>query len=115
MIKQALMISTLLMVGGCASTSMPTNMASTAAAIRSAEEMGANENPRAALHLQLAQEQSDRAKAIMEAGGDKEEASMLLARSEADAELALALARQESTRTEAKAAMERVKVLKQSN
>ncbi len=73
---------------------MPTErLQSSAAAIRAAEEVGADRVPEAQLHLQLAKEQSDRAKKMIDNGGDRDEAKLVLARAESDANLALALAR----------------------
>jgi hypothetical protein len=83
-------------------------------AIRTAEEVGANEVPIAALHLQLAKEELAEATAMHERG-DKEEAESMLMRAEADAELAVVLSRQDAERTEAAAAVERVRVLRSEN
>jgi hypothetical protein len=99
----------------CATTSSTERLEASAAAIRSAEEIGAQNIPQANLHLQLAKEQSQHAKQLIEAGGDKEEAASLLARAEVDAELARALAREDSTRTQAQQAIDRVKTINQTN
>jgi len=93
----------------------PEKVAAPAIAIRSAEEIGADKVPQAALYLQLAKEQSENARQVMAGGGDKERAESLLARAEVDAELARALARQDSTRSEAQRAIDKVKTLKQTN
>jgi hypothetical protein len=76
-----------------------------AAAIRSAEEVGAARSPQASLHLQLAKEQLERARR-MTGDSDAARAQLLLKRSEADAELALALARSEAARSGAQKAAE---------
>ncbi len=94
---------------GCAGAPLRTE-ASTSG-IRAAEEVGASKVPKAALHLQLAREELAKAKA-MSANGDKDEATSLLARSEADAELAVALSREDAEKTEAQAAVERVRQLR---
>lgn len=78
-----------------------------AAAIRTAEEVGAREVPQASLHLQLAQESFDRARELYD-DGDADEAASMLLRSEADAELAVVLARAEAERTQAQEAIQRV-------
>ena len=97
---------------GCATAPEPTErVASTQAAIRSAEEVGAKQVPQAALHLQLAHEQADRAKQLIQAG-DNERAGYILMRAESDAELALAMARESSLRSDAQHALERVRALK---
>ena len=82
--------------------------ASSQAAIRAATEVDAQQVPQAALHLKLAQEQLDNGKALME-DGDNSRASYVLMRSQADAELALALARENKTRSDAQAMLDRVR------
>ena len=82
--------------------------ASSQAAIRAATEVDAQQVPQAALHLKLAQEQLDKGKALI-ADGDNSRASYVLMRSQADAELALALARENKTRTDAQAMIDRVR------
>lgn len=68
-------------------------MADAQSAERSARELGANGVPDAALSLTLAQEQIAEGKKAMEKG-DNERADGLLRRAKADAELALAKARE---------------------
>jgi Domain of unknown function (DUF4398) len=91
----------LMLLAACASAPEPTErMASAESAMRAAKEVGANQVPQAQLHTQLAQEQLDRAhKAI--ADGDNERADRLLLRATADAELALAIAREVASEHEA--------------
>jgi pyridoxal biosynthesis lyase PdxS len=67
------------------------------AAVRGAEEAGASDVPEAALHMKLAQEQIDRAKKLME-DDDNLEAEELAVRANQDAELALALARENQSK-----------------
>ncbi len=99
---------------GCASVPEPTDrMESSAAAIRAAEEVGANKVPQAALHLQLAHEQEASAKRAM-ADGDKEQAGSLLMRAQSDAELAVALARENQTHIDAEQATQKSKALDES-
>jgi hypothetical protein len=82
---------------GCASYPPPTERVTTAeAAIRGAEEVGAGQVPRAALHLKLAQEQTDKARALMQ-DGYNERAEQTLKRAQADAELAIAISKENST------------------
>ncbi len=64
----------------------------TQAAIRSASEVGAERDPTAALHLQYAREQFTQAEGLSR-DGEGPRAERVLARSEADAELAIALTR----------------------
>jgi hypothetical protein len=96
---------------GCAQAPLRSTEASTSG-IRAAEEVGAPAVPRAALHLQLAKEELEHARGLA-ANGDKDQASSLLLRAEADAELAVALSREATEGSEARAAVERVHQLRQ--
>jgi hypothetical protein len=87
-------------------------MASSEAAVRGAQEVGASSNPQAQLHLKLAQEQLAHAKQLMNEGENRR-ADFLLLRADADAELAIALAREVTTRTAAEQASSQVQSLKQ--
>lgn len=81
-------------VAGCAAMPAPTaKVASSAAAIRAAEELQATQTPAAQLRLQYAQDQYAEAQKRI-AAGDNEKADLLLMRAEADAELAVAIAKQ---------------------
>jgi hypothetical protein len=96
----------------CASAPEPVErIASTRAAIRSAEEVGAKHVPDAALHLQLAHEQSDHAKQLI-AAGEMERANFVLMRAESDAEVALALARETSMQHDAQQELDKVRALR---
>jgi hypothetical protein len=82
------------------------------AAIRGAIEISANASPpRAALHLQLAQEQVDKAKRYI-ADGLNQRAELALRQAQADAELAIALARNEEMKKRAEAARAKVDKLR---
>lgn len=81
---------------------------------RSAEEMGAESDPQAQLHVKLAEEQLNRAKGLM-ASGDNRRAEYVLVRAKGDAELALALARAASAKVEARRAIERATALQSQN
>lgn len=110
------LIGILALVAGCGTTmATPTGVhaESTTASIRAAQEVGASHTPQAALHLQLAQEQFDAARK-MDNPDDRDHADRLLMRSQADAELALALARTETEKAAAQGALARVKTLKDS-
>jgi type IV pilus biogenesis protein CpaD/CtpE len=100
-------------VAGCASAPPLRTEASTSG-IRAAEEVGAAKVPQASLHLQLAKEELALAKALS-AKGEKEQAASMLLRAEADAELAVVLSHEDAEKTEAKAAVERVRQLRQDN
>lgn len=98
---------------GCGGMPPPNDqLAASQAAIRAAEEVGGNSDPRAALHLKLAREQLEQAKALIQ-DDDNEAAERLLKRAEADAELALAIAKQRNTQAEAEEAMRQVEQLLQ--
>jgi len=91
---------------GCASHPPPTQqMADVQSANRGATELGAQENPRAALHLKLAEEQLALARKAA-ADDDNERAKSLLMRAKADAELAVALTREDSAKVQQGKAME---------
>ncbi len=92
----------------CASFPPPTNtMASSIASVRGAEELGAANVPQAALQLQLANEEISRARVLM-ADGDNEKAHYMALRAGNDAELAIALTRENAARSEAAKAKQRV-------
>ena len=100
------------MLAACASTPVPADkLANSQAAVRSAEEMNAERNPDAALYLRLAREQLDDAKKKIK-DGDNERATYVLARAQADAEVALNLAREAQTRADAQKTIESVQQIK---
>lgn len=96
----------------CASTTPSTEKAtSSSGAIRAAEEVGATHSPDAALYLQLAKEEFGRATAMNDKR-DKARADRLLLRAQTDAELSLALARNENEKAAAVSAIDQVRKLK---
>jgi hypothetical protein len=100
------------MVVGCSSTLPPDRVADPRAALRAASEMGAQSNPRASLHLKLAQDQMARADALQK-DGKEAEASWMMLRADADAELALVLTKQEKEQIEAQEIQTKIQSLKQ--
>ena len=86
-------------------------MAASQAAIRAAEEVGAAQDPQAALHLKLAHEQFDKAKSMMDAESN-EQALRLLLRSQADAEVARAFAKKVASILAAEEAEKQIQKLK---
>ena len=91
--------------GACASMPPPTQrMADAESAQRSAREVGANNEPSAQLSLKLADEQIAQAQAAMK-DGDNARADSLLIRAKADAELAIAKAREKNARVAGKEAV----------
>jgi pyridoxal biosynthesis lyase PdxS len=83
---------------GCASYPAPNEqVASSLASVRGAEEAGAMNVPEAALHVKLAQEQIEQAQALMK-NDDNMRAEDLASRAFQDAELALAIAREDAAK-----------------
>lgn len=103
--KNSLLIPIALIMGaGCASYPPPTDhLASAIAATRGAQEGGAPRVPSAALHLKLAQEEVEQARAMIE-NDQNERADFMTLRAYNDAELALALARADAARLRAERA-----------
>ena len=100
-------------IAGCA-TAVPTEKVALAAdaSIRAAEELGAPKIPQASLHLQLAKEETGRAEKLI-ADGDPKRAEGILTRAQADAELAVAEAREAPMKIEAQQEMEKARALQQ--
>jgi uncharacterized protein YqfA (UPF0365 family) len=98
---------------GCGAEAPPSERLVTAeSAIRGGLELGANAAPpRAALHLQLAQEQVDKAKHYI-AEGLQQRAELVLRQAQVDAELAIALARNEEMKQRVEAARSKLDRLK---
>jgi hypothetical protein len=90
---------------GCGGSFPPPtqDLSAAQAAERSAIELGAAGQPQARLHLALAQEQMAKARAAMK-DGNNERADGLLLRAKSDAELAIALTRDQTAKTEAQKA-----------
>ena len=99
---------------GCAGAPVPhERMASSAAAIRAAEEVGAKNQPQAELYLKLARDELERANALIQ-NGENELARLVLMRAEADAELSIALSKEAVARAQAQQAMAQVQSLKRA-
>jgi hypothetical protein len=101
---------------GCgASFPPPTQkLADTESAERSAAELGAAGQPKAQLHLQLAQEQVVQAKAAI-VDGNNERADSLLSRARSDAELAVVLTREQTARADSQKATEQSNTQRETN
>jgi hypothetical protein len=95
----------------CAHEPTMQRMEESASAVRAAEEVGARKQPVAALHLQLAKEQMERAQKMIK-DGDRENGEMMLVRAEADADLAVALSRTAQEQADAQGAVDKVRQLK---
>ena len=108
MIKQTVTFVAVLALGGCAAVQIPADrLESNEASIRGAEEVGAEGVPEARLHLEMAKDQTAAAKKMAAAGDER--ALLVLARAQADAELALAIARESSVHADAVAAADDLK------
>ena len=96
-----------LFLAACGSSIPPPSdrLVTAEAALRSARELGAEREPKAALHLKLASEQIDQAKKLM-ADEDNRRADLVLQRASSDAELAVMLAKENAARAEADKAQE---------
>jgi hypothetical protein len=102
-------LATSFALAGCASNPLPpARVTDTQASIAAADAVGAANNPRAALHLKLAREQLQQGEALLR-DGDDDEARLVLERARIDAELALALTREEQARKESKVALEKAR------
>jgi hypothetical protein len=97
---------------GCGGAAVPQEQFSAAqASVKGAEVAGANEDPRAALYLKLAREEVEKAKALM-ADDENEQAARIIDRAQADADLALVMAKEARAKKEASDTREQVDDLK---
>lgn len=114
-IYSLMMITTPLLASCGASVPPPTQrMADAQSAHRSAEELGADKNPEAQLSLKLASDQIDLAQKAMKEG-ENARAESLLIRAQADAELAIAQVREETSTDEVKEAVSDSAAQKETN
>lgn len=99
-------------MAACGGAGAPTHqLTESNSAIRAAEEVGAANTPKAALHLKMARDHLRNAEALI-AEEEYEDAALVLKRAEADADLSLALARESQARAQAEQAMRKVQELK---
>lgn len=88
-----------------------TKLTEVQASVRAAEEVGAPDQPQAALHLQLARDEIAKAKKLADDGED-EDAALYLERARADAELAIQIARTQTEQQKAQAAWAKTQDIK---
>lgn len=88
-------------------------LASTEAAIRSAKELGAQNDPQASLHVKLAEEQVQNAKHLIHEDENKR-ADLVLQRASSDAELAVMMTKERSAKTAAQKARENLNTNQQA-
>ncbi len=101
-----------IVLAGCATVPLPAEeLEQTQATIRSAEVLGAESVPTAKLHLQYAKDEQATAKNLAARGDER--ALTLLSCAQADADLALVLARESQVRRQAVQAAEQVGTLRQ--
>lgn len=104
-----------LALAACATVPAPqVRLADSQAAVRAAGEVGADKVPKAALHLQLANEGLETAQKMI-SKGQNERAEYTLQRAQADAELAIALAKLEPVRNKVLQTTEQLEQLKAKN
>jgi hypothetical protein len=91
-----------LAAAACGSSYAPPaeRLASSEAALRSARELGAQEDPQAALHVKLADDQLATGRHLMR-DGENRRAALVLERAKSDAELAIALTREKQAKAAA--------------
>ena len=100
------------LAAGCGASAPPTlQLTESKSAIRGAEEAGASDTPKAALHLKMARDHLKNAEQLI-GDEDYDDASLVLKRAQADAELAISLAKEAKARSDAEDAMARVQKLK---
>ncbi len=105
------LVALALVAGGCAQAARPDDqLVASAASVRTAQEIGAQSVPRAALALQLAEDELQHARDLIN-NGDNEKARFQLLRSKADGDLALSLTQSARAIAEADAAREQLKSL----
>ncbi len=101
----------LLMMACGASTPRPTaQLTDATAALRAAEEVGAPDEPRAALYLKMSKDGIANGETLMD-NDENDKAKRVFERAKADAELALVLTRTAAKQTQAKDAIRRVESL----
>jgi hypothetical protein len=88
-----------------------TRVAEVQASVSAAEAVGANDQPKAALHLQLAKDEMAEARRLAEKG-DGDNAALVLERARVDSELAMQLARTEQEQEKARQAWQKIQDLK---
>jgi hypothetical protein len=97
------------MLFACGSAQLSqTKLGEVQSTVSAAEAIGARDQPKAALHLSLANDQVAEARRLA-AEGDGEGATLLLDRARVDAELALQLARTEGEQAKAREAWQKVR------
>jgi hypothetical protein len=100
----------LFVLTGCATTLPADRLTSLEASIRSADAVGAGQQPQTSLHVRLAEEELAQAKRLAR-NGDAARAELFLQMADADASLALALTRAADAQADADKAQAAVAAL----
>jgi hypothetical protein len=102
-------------LGACGGSQLnQSRVAEVQASVSAAEAVGANDQPKAALHLQLARDEIAAAQRLAEEG-EEEDAQLVLERARVDAELAMQLAKTEQEQQKARQAWQKVQELKKDS
>ena len=108
------MLAGAIVLPACGGAAVPRDQLTMAqAAVKGAEVGGANEEPKAALHLKLAREEISKANALIN-DGENEDAARMIARAQADADLSLALAKQAAAKRDTAEAKEQIDQIKEN-
>lgn len=100
----------------CGSAAVPTRQLTSAkAAIRGAEEAGAKEVPKGALHLKMARDNVAKAEGLISDHKELDVAKHLLIRAESDGNLAIVLAKEHSAGNDLAEAQRQLKELSKEN
>ena len=106
-------VSVLTLCASCASFAPPNQrLVDSEASIARAHEAGAKDVPKAALHLKLAEEQTDKARDLMKEA-DNQRADWLLMQAQVDADYAAELARNQRATDQAEQAKKQVETTKE--
>lgn len=117
--SRTLVLAAMAAVGavGCGGAGLPpasvASLASAQGSVRAAQEVGAEEVPRAALHLKYAKDQIADAERLLEED-ENDEAQVVLTMAESDAEVALELAKQAAAEEEAAQAEARLETTRRA-
>jgi hypothetical protein len=113
--KLILTIPLLSSLAACASFPIPSeHLAQAESGVRAAQETGASDEPGAALHLKMANDQIAEARKLIK-DGDNERADAVLLRAQSDAELALQLTKEAKAKNEASMALGKIGGMQSSN
>ena len=111
-IQRLACLSLLLLGVGCGASAPPTlQQTKTQSAIRGAEVAGAEDTPKAKLHLKMAKDHLANAEQLI-SEEEYDDAALVLRRAEADAELAIALSKESDARGRAEDLQRKVQELK---